>query len=407
MSLENSQIKETFSNELAGDPDARFQRVFKFYCTVSLIPSFPIERYFRSSKELIRMANIYFEEKDYLHAFILYSRFIILFLEKIKTHPNYANCDKSQLNPILKQVQTIAFPRAEKLKAYIKEIFASQAKEYKKHLELSQKLAGKNISPVSSTSLEPNPKSTRQITPEEFELLKKKYNTDNENELRLLRERELEALENRSKSESDNKDIPIDNIAPLVDRKLKPKSSNDLNNFNLRNVYVPHDLNEQFLKIAQENTNKNIETCGFLAGKLSKNVFIISTLIIPKQSGTSDTCNTTAEHELFDTIDNLNLITLGWIHTHPSQTAFLSSIDLHTQFGFQIMVPEAIAIVCAPSKNENRTFILTPDYGIKTISECNQSGFHMHPNHPPVFEECDHVQEDPAIKLNLIDLRFI
>lgn len=41
---------------------------------------------------------------------------------------------------------------------------------------------------------------------------------------------------------------------------------------------------------------------------------------------------------------------LGWIHTHPTQTCFMSSRDLHTHVGYQVMMPESIAIVCAPSK---------------------------------------------------------
>lgn len=398
--LRSSHIKDTFYDGLAGDPDARFQKFFNFYCTVSLIPSFPVERYIRSSKELVRMANIYFEEKDYLHAFVLYSRFIILFLEKIKTHPNYADCDKSQLQPILKQVQNTAFPRAEKLKKYIKDVFASEAQQYKSHLELSQKLAGK---PLTDTSEE---KSSKQMTQGEYERLKQKYNTDNENELRLLQEKELDSLANRSKPENEQKSDISAGGAPVIDRQLKPKM-NDANNYNLRSAFIPKDLVEKFLGIAMKNTNNNIETCGFLAGRLANNVFIISHLIIPKQTGTADTCNTDQEMELFDTIDSLNLITLGWIHTHPSQTAFLSSIDLHTQFGFQIMVPEAVAIVCAPSYNENKMFILTPNFGLKVISDCNQSGFHMHQNNPPVFEECDHVKEDPESTVKLIDLRSI
>ena len=73
----NSQIKETFYDELGGDSNARFQKLFNFYCSVSLVPTMPVDRYIRSSKELLRMANIYFEEKDYLHAFVLYSRFIM------------------------------------------------------------------------------------------------------------------------------------------------------------------------------------------------------------------------------------------------------------------------------------------------------------------------------------------
>lgn len=47
-----------------------------------------------------------------------------------------------------------------------------------------------------------------------------------------------------------------------------------------------------------------------------------------------------------------DLITLGWIHTHPSQTAFLSSVDLHTHCAYQMMLSEAVAIVCAPAHNQ-------------------------------------------------------
>lgn len=30
------------------------------------------------------------------------------------------------------------------------------------------------------------------------------------------------------------------------------------------------------------------------------------------------------------------LYPLGWIHTHPTQTCFLSSVDIHTHCGFQV-----------------------------------------------------------------------
>lgn len=394
MSLNSSQIKETFYNELAGDSQKRFQKLFSFYCTINIVPTFPIDRYVRSSKELIRMANIYFEEKDYLHSFVLYSRFIILLLEKIKIHPKYETCDKTQLSPMLKQAQSIAFPRAEKLKKYIKDVFLQEEKEYKQQLELSKKLAGTYIEPESKSSI-------KSLSPEEFEELKQKYNTDNEHELELLKEKELKEL---SKQNESTNEIAGAVAPPAVNRNLKPKTPGE-NSYKLRTIHLPSDLIECFLKCAMNNTSKNVETCGFLAGKLSNNEFVVSNLIIPKQTGTSDTCNTTEEMELFDTIDKLNLITLGWIHTHPSQTAFLSSVDLHTQFGFQIMIPEAVAIVCAPSYKEYKNFILTPDYGMKQISDCNQTGFHMHQNNPPIFEECDHVHEDTNLKVQLVDLR--
>lgn len=58
------------------------------------------------------------------------------------------------------------------------------------------------------------------------------------------------------------------------------------------------------------------------------------------------------EAEIFALQDKFNLISFGWIHTHPSQTAFLSSIDMHTHYSYQVMMPEAIAIVCAPKHNQ-------------------------------------------------------
>lgn len=40
------------------------------------------------------------------------------------------------------------------------------------------------------------------------------------------------------------------------------------NRHSLRNLVVPMNLSDEFLKIANNNTSKNIETCGILAGKL-------------------------------------------------------------------------------------------------------------------------------------------
>ena len=239
----------------------------------------------------------------------------------------------------------------------------------------------------------------------ELEELKKKYNLENEHELRLLREKQ----KNNTDTHIVEKNFHIDHASktnvPQIDRNLKPKPKT--NNYNFRTIIVPADLTPKFLDLAQSNTTRNVETCGILAGKLNQNVFTLSHCIIPKQSGSSDTCTTDQEHELFDAIDQLNLITLGWIHTHPSQTAFLSSIDLHTHYGYQIMIPEAIAIVCAPSFNENKFFILSPDYGIKEIGECNKSGFHPHTINPSLFEECEHVREDSSLRASMIDLRIV
>ncbi|KAF9944484.1 hypothetical protein BGZ65_011989, partial [Modicella reniformis] len=138
--------------------------------------------------------------------------------------------------------------------------------------------------------------------------------------------------------------------------KLPPKIpiEEDVHEFSqgLRTLIVPLRLLDRFLNIVRPNTIKNLETCGILAGVLSRNKLTVTTLIIPKQIATSDTCSTTNEDELFEFQNQRDLMTLGWIHTHPTQTCFMSSVDLHTHCSYQLMLPEAIAIVCAPKHDK-------------------------------------------------------
>lgn len=137
---------------------------------------------------------------------------------------------------------------------------------------------------------------------------------------------------------------------------FKPSARSE-NGTPLRTIFLPPDLRERFLSLALPNTRSNLETCGVLCGTLISNAFFISKLIVPDQESTSDTCETVNEDKLFDFVDGEDLLVLGWIHTHPTQTCFMSSRDLHTHSGYQAMMPESIAIVCAPSKGECVRFL--------------------------------------------------
>jgi STAM-binding protein len=101
------------------------------------------------------------------------------------------------------------------------------------------------------------------------------------------------------------------------------------------------------------------------------------------------------------------LITLGWIHTHPSQSCFMSSVDLHTHSGFQRMLPESFAVVCAPKSTPNfGIFRLTDPPGLQTILNCHaKEAFHPHPD-IPIYTDADkgHVQMKD-IPLEIVDLR--
>lgn len=83
----------------------------------------------------------------------------------------------------------------------------------------------------------------------------------------------------------------------------------------------------------------------------------------------------------------------------------MSSVDLHTHSGFQRMLPESFAVVCAPKSNPKYVrpsalmvsprasgtqgiisfgiFRLTDPPGLKTILECTaKEAFHPHPDLP-------------------------
>jgi STAM-binding protein len=120
----------------------------------------------------------------------------------------------------------------------------------------------------------------------------------------------------------------------------------------LRTIFLPPTLRTEFLKYAELNTRRNLETCGMLCGTVISNAIFIQQVVIPEQENTSDTCEMINESAFFDYVDSLkDTMVFGWIHTHPTQTCFMSSRDLHTHCAYQTMIAESIAIVCAPSKN--------------------------------------------------------
>jgi STAM-binding protein len=81
----------------------------------------------------------------------------------------------------------------------------------------------------------------------------------------------------------------------------------------LKNVTVPRDCLPKFLSIAALNTSRNRETCGLLLGKDKGHKFAVTTLLIPKQHSTSDTCTMDEEELVMMFTEERSLITLGWV----------------------------------------------------------------------------------------------
>ncbi|KAG6867422.1 hypothetical protein C0993_002912, partial [Termitomyces sp. T159_Od127] len=80
----------------------------------------------------------------------------------------------------------------------------------------------------------------------------------------------------------------------------------------LRQVNVPRECLSRFITIATANTSKNLETCGLLLGRVSGHKYAVTTLLIPKQHATSDTCTMDEEELVLQFTEERSLITLGW-----------------------------------------------------------------------------------------------
>ncbi|KAH9773263.1 AMSH-like ubiquitin thioesterase 2 [Citrus sinensis] len=176
----------------------------------------------------------------------------------------------------------------------------------------------------------------------------------------------------------------------------------------LQDVHISAQLMEDFLELAKENTDKDLETCGVLGAFLvlylvhlrgfvihlmpffpprcnqENGTFYVTTLIIPKQDSTSSSCQALNEEDVFAIQNDRSLFPMGWIH---------------------MMVPEAFAIVLAPTDSSRSygIFRLTEPSGMSVLKECQETGFHPHKepaDGSPIYEHCSHVYTNSNLRLH-------
>lgn len=390
-------------------PEERLRALVQKGTSVDVNDDIPLKRYYRSGVELIRMAIVYTGEGNTEHAFILYNKYITLFIEKLPKHRDYKTVNAIEKKETLKKLKEVAFPKAEELK---KELHKRYGKEYEEFLA-KKKCEEEECARQSALQQQLEAERQRVARMKQQQEQQEQFHAFEE----MIRRKELEnerlrivhqfSTDTSGPKASEGPLIPgvkeppavlqlptSDTVLPgppVVDRTLKPASlyERSAGPDGLRHVSIPRDVCVKFLRLAELNTQKAVETCGILCGKLMQNEFTITHIIVPKQCGGPDYCNTENEEDLFLIQDQYGLITLGWIHTHPTQTAFLSSVDLHTHCSYQMMLPESIAIVSSPKFNETGFFRLT-DYGMKEVGECRQKGFHPHCRDPPLFCATSH-----------------
>ncbi|XP_078268884.1 AMSH-like protease [Rhinoraja longicauda] len=357
---------------------------------------------------MVHMASVYSEEGNLENAFVLFNKFITLFVEKLPYHRDYQTCAIPEKQDILKKLKEVAFPRAEELKA---QLIAKYEAEYKEHVRALQGRRGARRIEEEEEE-EAGEEQSRLIAEERQRVARLRQQQLDVQQFHIFEEqlKRQDVVKGRQREEQSDAQAPRHlppqcagstggqaphdartERCPHVNQNLKPAGGHGKQSVDgLQHVGLPKDLCQRFLMQADANTARGIETCGILSGKLMHDEFTITHVIIPKQSGGPDYCDTENEEELFTVQNEHDLITLGWIHTHPTQTAFLSSVDLHTHCSYQLMLPEAIAIVCAPKHNETTAFCLTPA-GMLEVSTCREKSFHPHSKEPALYQTCKHI----------------
>ena len=174
---------------------------------------------------------------------------------------------------------------------------------------------------------------------------------------------------------------------------------------NTRPLISPGDLEDSFLAATAENTGKGIESCALLCGIISDEVTRLTHLVLPRQRGTENTVEMLEDVDVDLCVMSEGLSILGWIHTHPTQTAFLSSVDIHTQFGYQRLLPEAVAVVCAPQFGCNKWLRLT-EQGMKITADCPFRGFHQHVSKAKLFGPALNITFDSS-RVQIFDFRTV
>lgn len=79
--------------------------------------------------EMVRMANVYYSEGNLENAYILYFRFMTLFIEKIPAHPEYKTVPGNLKKPNLDKLKEI-MPLTEKLKAKLLERYEAEYTQF-------------------------------------------------------------------------------------------------------------------------------------------------------------------------------------------------------------------------------------------------------------------------------------
>ena len=135
---------------------------------------------------------------------------------------------------------------------------------------------------------------------------------------------------------------------------------------------IPKKVLDEFVKASQpmKKTRNDIEFMGFLLGTIEEDTKVVKVtcVFIPKQAGECDKVGQTSEKTnlaLLNASEKHNACLVGWVHSHPTFDAYLSSVDLHQHAQIQDSVDHAVAVVF--DKNDDPSFVHAPSRWIDDV----------------------------------------
>lgn len=147
-----------------------------------------------------------------------------------------------------------------------------------------------------------------------------------------------------------------------------------------REIQLPGPLISAFIDKAWKNSPEN-EFMGWLTGTISSrkkkpNMVVVDGLFIPLQisdaTSVQEAPNSPFPMAMLKHMESSKSVVVGWVHSHPTFSAFFSSVDQHTMWALQKDLPEAFGVV-VDSKKELRCLRLS-EKGLLEVQRCEDAG---------------------------------
>lgn len=276
-----------FDLEILSDKVLVYLQKLNASSEVSIQLNKPLLWYIRSAETLYKQAAIYRREGDLEKAYILFMKYSILVLREMPKHGQYKLSDHASLISTLKALCVGALDYLEKLKRELRDQYSKKYREF------------------SDARASAVPDVQKQVDD---------GTASNNKASWILRQKDIERFNNeQSQAKEGHTKVSMAPISPVprqtdilpvftpesINRKLRevsdrfsiqtqpelvaptfPSVTNSCilwmiyilgfseNGKVLREVRIPYSIVEDFLRVAQSNTNRNLETCGIVAGHL-------------------------------------------------------------------------------------------------------------------------------------------